>query len=164
MKEIPKIIWLFRFQGWANMNPYIHKCLDSWKHRNPKWTIRKVDSKNYNKYIDLNTNFRKGIKLMTSYDIIILSILKQYGGVCVDYTFICERPLDSWLSKVIQNYLAYCSFGDPRPFVPSTLRPTRTSTQSQTLVSTTNLRTHGRWWKTGCAISVFAVIGKFVPL
>ena len=93
-----KIIWINWFQGWDNAPEISCKCLESWKYYNPEWQIILLDESNMDKYCDLkktlpglNTNY------ISLGDLLRLSLLALHGGVWVDSTLWCNKPLDKWL-------------------------------------------------------------------
>ena len=42
--DFPRTIWLFWLQGWENTPELVKRCLRSWEHHNPGWTIRTLDA------------------------------------------------------------------------------------------------------------------------
>lgn len=94
-----KKIFIFWDKGWDNI-PYLCKvCLQSWKYFNKNWEIVKLDKKNIYDYLDENL-LKKVCKIKLvqhQADIIRVNLLKKYGGVWVDATVFCNKPLDEWL-------------------------------------------------------------------
>lgn len=110
-----KHIFMLWFQGFENAPFVVKKCLKSWKMKNPSWKIIELNSNNLLEYIDLNEeiiNFKnKKIEYAALSDIIRLTILNKYGGLWVDATTFCIKPLDDWLNKY--NKLGFWCFDKP---------------------------------------------------
>lgn len=111
-----KTIWTLWFQGWDNAPEVSKKCLQSWKYHNPTWDIKELNLNNLSEYIDISKeipelNLSKINKLCYS-DIVRLFLLKNYGGVWVDSTTFCNKPLDDWIPE--QTYLFKNPYDDFR--------------------------------------------------
>ena len=95
-----KIIWSLWFQGWHNA-PELNKiCLESWIHHNPDWIVVKLDKNILKDYIDLNEIpkcFAKDYAGMS--DVIRILLLEKHGGVWVDSSLFCNKPLDDWIPE-----------------------------------------------------------------
>ena len=95
-----KIIYILWFQGFNNAPYIVKQCVESWKHYNKNWQIILLDRTNINQYINLKNYIdlsNKKLLLAHESDIIRLCILKEYGGLWVDSTLFCNKPLDEWL-------------------------------------------------------------------
>ena len=92
------------WQGWDQAPPIVLKCLESWHyHHSPlEWNIILLDKNNIANFIDLNKAISEQvIKLMSIIslsDVIRWMLLYEYGGVWVDATLFCHKPLTSWLN------------------------------------------------------------------
>ena len=112
--KLPKIFWIYWHQGWNNA-PYIaKKCLQSWKAHNKDWDIRPLDSSSLSKYVMLDGYIpdieSKHMSLTAFSNIVRITLLKEIGGVWVDSTCFCMRPLDEWLpEKLSQGFFAFSS-------------------------------------------------------
>jgi len=116
-EKLPKVIYMFWDSGWDSAS-WIHKeCLLSWKQYNPTWKIVTLDKKNIYDYLDKDfleeTWNKKSIQVQS--DIIRINLLKKYGGVWVDATTFCNKPLDEWL----HNYTDSGFFVFSIPITPS---------------------------------------------
>lgn len=113
-QELPKIIWFLWFQGLKKAPYVVKKCLASWKIHNPEWKVIFLSEKSIKEYINLEEimgeNYQYASKQALS-DIIRINLLKKYGGVWVDSTCFCCKPLDSWLN----NYMTTDFFAFYRP-------------------------------------------------
>lgn len=101
-QKIPKIIWIFWYTGFDTAPKVIKKCVHSWKGKNPTWDIRLIDKSNLDNYIDsIDVPKEKYEKLpiQKKANLIRLKLIVEYGGVWVDATLYCMKPLDNWLHK-----------------------------------------------------------------
>ena len=100
LRGFPRTIWIFWEQGWENAPELVKHCLRSWEYCNPGWTIHALDRENYSAFADLrdlapapNDDFT--VQCLS--DVLRLSLLAAHGGIWVDATCLCLRPLDEWL-------------------------------------------------------------------
>ena len=108
-----KIIWIFWFQGWQQPPYLCAKCLESWERLNPTWEIRRLDEGNLQRYVDLPDLTGKHVIHSHFADILRILLLKKYGGVWVDATLFCNKPLDDWLSPYLNQ--GFFAFAKPSP-------------------------------------------------
>jgi len=115
--SIPKKIWIFWYQGWNDAPEIVKKCLQTWKKSNPAWTIHPLDKNSISEFIDLGQiipNLQdNNIPLEALSDIIRISLLNKYGGIWVDSTLYCNRPLEHWLDELTSH--GFFAFSDPGP-------------------------------------------------
>jgi hypothetical protein len=101
-EEIPKIIWMFWHSGFEDVPDVVRKSLLTWRHFNPDHEIRELSLKDANALLDLDLDavFSK-LSVYLGWagksDLIRLLILAKYGGVWVDATTFCLKPLSEWL-------------------------------------------------------------------
>lgn len=101
-----KHIFIIWFQGFDNMPEICKECYNSWKYKNKDWKIHFIDDSNIHRYIDDNKlNKFKKIKPLQCYaDAVRLELIYKYGGLYVDATIFCNKPLDLWLNdNLIDN-------------------------------------------------------------
>ena len=90
-----KTIWIYWAQGWEDAPHLCKKCAESWRHYNDSWEVVLLDDKTLEHFIP---NIPKLKINKTAYsDIVRLYLLKHHGGVWVDSTTFCNKPLDDWL-------------------------------------------------------------------
>jgi hypothetical protein len=79
----------------------VQQVLISWKLYNPDWDIRVVTEQNLSNYIDVPylTNVKS---FAAKSDIIRLSLLAKYGGIWVDSTLLCMKPLDDYIGPLLE--------------------------------------------------------------
>lgn len=95
-QELPKLIWTYWAQG-ADATPYIvTKCIESWRTLNPNWQFHVLDESNVMQYVDMS-DLPQWLPFRYRANILRVRLLKQYGGIWVDSTTFCHRPLDEWM-------------------------------------------------------------------
>ena len=105
------ILW---FQGFENAPNIVQWCLASWKHYNPTWNIILLDNKNLKEYVDLSkVTYDKDIELCHLADIVRMLLLRDYGGLWVDSTSFCNKPLDEWFHPYMTE--GFFAFDKYRP-------------------------------------------------
>jgi hypothetical protein len=110
-----KIIYILWFQGFNNAPYVVKKCVESWKYYNKDWKIILLDRTNIDKYIKIEKYIdlsKKKLLLAHESDIIRLCLLKKYGGLWVDSTVFCNKPLDDWF----EDNCKYGFFAFDRPW------------------------------------------------
>lgn len=98
-RDIPRIIWIYWEQG-EDQAPYlVRRCIQSWRDHNPGWDVRVLDGGNVAEFAEdlarleaLPRRFRANL--------LRLQLLARHGGVWVDATTLCHRPLDEWLPLI----------------------------------------------------------------
>jgi len=116
--EIPKIIWMMWMQGLEGAPYLVRRCYDSWRHHNPSWRVIFLDETNLHEYVDVAAVLASdnAIEVQARSDIIRVNLLAEHGGVWVDATCFCCRPLDSWLGEHARGgFFAFSSVAAGRP-------------------------------------------------
>jgi hypothetical protein len=115
--NITKNIYILWFQGFDNAPDVVKQCVNSWKYYNPDWNIILLDDTNLNSYINLK-NYTIDITYIEKChlaDIIRTILLKLYGGLWVDATTFCNKPLNDWLPNYInEGFFAFDKPGADR--------------------------------------------------
>lgn len=112
--SIPKIIWFLWLQGIEDAPIVVRSCLASWRERNPDWEIRVLNKDVIERYVKLEDSLgqdRTDITVQAMSDIIRINLLNKYGGVWVDATCFCCRPLSDWLDVNAEG--GFFAFRDP---------------------------------------------------
>ena len=112
--EIPKVIWFTWLQGLEHAPHLVRRCLQSWKEKNPDWTINLIDERSLSSYLDLPAIIdvnRRDLSVQKIVNIIRMNLLDKYGGVWVDATCYCCEPLDEWLHGYTE--MGFFVFRDP---------------------------------------------------
>ena len=103
-----KTIWICWFQGFEEAPPLIKACLQTWKYYNSDWNIVELNNQNISDYVDLESEIPEirsfdGCKPAALSDIVRLFVLNEYGGVWVDATCFCTKPLNDWLFERLDD-------------------------------------------------------------
>ena len=112
-----RIIWIFWGQGWNEAPPITQIALQSWKLLNPSWDVIALDEGTLPQYIDSYEHLHHILEMSLFgfagfSDMVRLHMLRKYGGVWVDSTTICVKPLDDWLFAAI-NDAGFFAFDRP---------------------------------------------------
>ena len=108
-----KKIWIYWHQGFENTSDLIKKCVFSWQTHNPDYEIHLLDQTNIQNFIDIDDvkecYRNKPLELAALADVIRLRLLSNYGGIWVDATCFCLRPLNEWLpAEMTKNSGFFC--------------------------------------------------------
>lgn len=112
----PKIIWMLWLQGWDQAPAVTQAARRSWAGRNPGWVLQALDRRSLSSFLPteiLNWIFATPKPPEALSDQIRLELLHRHGGVWVDATTICARPLDDWLSDALPQ--GFFAFSRPAP-------------------------------------------------
>jgi hypothetical protein len=91
---IPKVIWTY----WdtEELPEFIQKCIETWRHFNSDYEINILNMNNYQKYTDMDVtklrHYSKDKPQLTA-DYIRVILLKKHGGVWMDASIICTKPI-----------------------------------------------------------------------
>lgn len=117
MTIMPKVIWMFWLQGWEEATELSKACIQSWVDLNPDWTVIALSKDNIGDYLDLDEitdDFFSKEPISCTVDIININLLKKYGGIWIDSTVLCLKPLDDWLGEYLDSGIFVHKF-DPLP-------------------------------------------------
>lgn len=112
-QSINKTIWIMWWQGFDNAPDIVKMCLESWRSHNKEWNIVELDMHNFYKYVDISDLLEKNSSptLQVKANVIRLKLLAKYGGLWIDSTCYCCKPLDSWICDYIQS--GFFAFRNP---------------------------------------------------
>ncbi len=102
MTALPRIIWIYWEQGRHNAPLVVQRCLESWEHWNPGWTLHVLDRDTLGLHTNLEQKIdllREDITVQVRSDLIRVSLLRTHGGVWADATLMCSQPLEAWLTE-----------------------------------------------------------------
>lgn len=109
---------MYWHSGLADAPPLVRICVESWRRRNPGWTVRVLDDAGLGQWIDMqdvrDRNPRLTIQVFS--DILRWRLLARHGGVWADATLYCSRPLDDWLPSNTSPMGFFC-FRSPEDFL-----------------------------------------------
>ena len=98
--------------------PLVRRCAESWRERNPEWELHLLDEKSVAALAPSFADFvTPHARRPARANLARVSLLLTQGGVWVDASLFCARPLEDWLGGVMQA--GYFMFADPRPYRPS---------------------------------------------
>jgi hypothetical protein len=113
----PRTIWCLWFQGWANAPDLVRACGASWRQHNPGWTIHYLSNETLAARLGAMPEFAairaKNLPIEALSDVLRIELLHRFGGVWVDSTVYCLRPLDPWLSQAMPH--GFFAFDRPAP-------------------------------------------------
>lgn len=113
-RYVPKTIWMYWSQGWENAPEIVKQCRYSWVLMNPGWDVVALDADLVSGYVDMSDLLAgKDIGHAAYSDVLRLHLLHKFGGVWVDATTVCAKPLDHWLPPLMQS--GFFAFARPRP-------------------------------------------------
>lgn len=112
---LPRQIWVYWRQGEAAVPPLVATCIDSWRRLNPDWRLTVLDAERADTHCpDLAPLARTpGITIQMYSDLLRATLLHTHGGVWVDATLLCARPLDDWLWDYLDD--SFFAFASRRP-------------------------------------------------
>ena len=91
-------IWTYWDQGKNELCPFYKMCVKTWKKKNPNHRIIILDKYNVYKYLDktdLPPNWEHIESPQHKSDFVRLALLVKYGGVWIDISTICLKPINS---------------------------------------------------------------------
>lgn len=93
--DIPKIIWIFWYDG--NIPELVQSCINKIKKLHKNYEINVLNKKNLSEYIDMNIDLLvEKMPIANLSDLIRLKLLKKYGGVWLDASIILEEAIDDF--------------------------------------------------------------------
>eukprot|EP01040_Poterioochromonas_malhamensis_P007652 gene7652-8264_t len=123
-----RIIWILWWQGLSRSPLIVQKSFESWKAYHDTsfstlqkkiipWQIVELNRTNIQQFVNLShylpdiRNYSMGLAHQS--DLIRMILLREYGGVWVDATLLCNLPLDFWLPQS-SNGTGFFVFSHPR--------------------------------------------------
>jgi Mannosyltransferase OCH1 and related enzymes len=111
-------IWIYWHQGIENAPGLVKDCVDTWQILNPKSDIIILSGASISDYISVDHIHRKVLKhrlgIAAYSDLLRIELLHKYGGIWIDATVLCLRPLDQWLDLTSKDFFAFSSPGPDR--------------------------------------------------
>jgi len=97
------------------MPPVVRACVESWSRENPAWDLTVLTGGTLAQHADpiLATPEARRLLPYRLSDLARLSLLLRHGGVWVDATVYCTRPLDGWLPDHMGS--GFFAFDRPGP-------------------------------------------------
>jgi hypothetical protein len=113
---LPRTIWCLWFQGWADAPDLVKACAASWRRHNPDWNLRLVSGDTLEAYLDpfpRQATAAGNLPVEALSDVLRIELLHRFGGIWVDSTVYCLRPLDGWLDYAMPS--GFFAFNRPMP-------------------------------------------------
>ncbi len=112
--KISKKIFILWYQGWPKAPYVVKKCSESWINKNKDWDIILLDKFNIKRYIEFEIS--KDVSIQAMSDIVRIKLLRKYGGIWVDASVYCNRPLNEYIFKFTRKtgFFAFCNPGKDR--------------------------------------------------
>lgn len=100
MGQIPRILWTYWDSGFENAPEVVQFSLHSWKTLNPGWTVLALDDSTVGQWVNPEEQLPgyRNLPIQKQVNMLRKQLLVTYGGVWVDATTTCLRPLDDWLN------------------------------------------------------------------
>jgi len=138
--NLPKKIWFLWLQGFDDMPLMVRKCYESWIRHNADWELIFLDENNLADYV----NTKRYNEDITSFsDLVRIDLLVKYGGVWVDATCFCMKPLSDWLF----GHMATGFFAFDRPAPGRMLSSWFLAAEKYNYISTTLQVKMNEYWK-----------------
>lgn len=118
LTDLPKKIWFHWYQGEHHMPYIVKRCLASWKFHNPDWEVIFLDEDKVWEWLDktdIPVESLRGTSEQVYANAVRVALLRRYGGVWVDATCWCRKPLSSWLLSYPGDFFAFSDPGSDRP-------------------------------------------------
>ncbi|WP_165814684.1 capsular polysaccharide synthesis protein [Labrenzia sp. 011] len=97
--DLPKIIYVYWDKGIDTAPDLCRFCVESWRRQNPGWNVVVLDQSAAEKILPRSL-FPRNIAIAHYADLLRIKLLADTGGVWVDATCLCTRPLDEWLGMI----------------------------------------------------------------
>ena len=99
------MIWFLWLQGIDKAPIEVRKCYESWVQFNPGWQVVFLNEANIHEHLALENT---GLTHQAFSDFMRINLLAKNGGVWVDATCFCVKPLDEWLpAHMTQGFFAF---------------------------------------------------------
>lgn len=114
---IPQTMWIYWDQGLADAPALVQACVARWRECHPQWTIHVLDRRSLRDHVVM-PQLPETIQKAHFADVLRTRLLAEHGGVWVDATTWCSRPLDHWLPAAAQaGFFVYAWTDADRPFI-----------------------------------------------
>lgn len=101
-KTLPKIIWIYWDKGEDAAPALVRAAIESWRSKNPRWDVRVLNAQTVGSIASLQQT-PDALPPQAFTDLARLRLLRDNGGVWVDATLYCLRPLDDWLPVLVRH-------------------------------------------------------------
>lgn len=101
-RVLPRNIWIYWDSGLDKAPEVVKMCIESWRAKNPGWKVHVLDQDRVCEFTTM-PKLSPSMPIQFYADLLRLRLLREHGGVWVDATAYCVRPLDEWLPVVAQR-------------------------------------------------------------
>ena len=104
--DVPKVIWIYWNSGFESAPSLVKLSKESWCVMNPDYDVRALDEDSVRDYLDIPQLFKIAsvrIEIAGKSDFLRSYLLSVHGGVWVDCTTFCLKPLNQWLPSVTRR-------------------------------------------------------------
>jgi hypothetical protein len=115
---LPRTIWCLWFQGWADAPDLVKACAASWRRHNPDWNLHLLAGDTLAAYLDplpRPATAAGNLPVEARSDVLRIELLRRFGGIWIDSTVYCLRPLDGWIDQAMPS--GFFAFNRPMPDV-----------------------------------------------
>lgn len=116
-KKFNKTVWIYWAQGFESAPDVVKLIVAKNILENPNWNFELLDDSRIENILNLNEIIGvhwNQIPVAARSDIIRLNLLAKFGGVWLDATVVCRKPLDHWLHLVMKS--GFFAFDRPGQF------------------------------------------------
>ena len=157
---VERTIWMLWMDGLDAAPFVVQQCVASWIAKNPTWQVIVLDKDTLAEHVNLDELCGENaeyISIQALSDIIRINLLVKHGGVWVDATCFCNKPLDEWLPAYMDHgFFAFRDPGPDRPISSWFIATTKDSATAQLYGEKVN-----RFWKTRVYKNQKNVVGWF---
>jgi hypothetical protein len=105
---IPKKIWIYWNNGLKDCPGLIKTSYDSWTKMNPEYEVIFLHDGNLEEHLGFDLNdifYLSSVDIITALkaDVLRMYLLKKYGGIWVDSTTFCLKPLATWFDSETED-------------------------------------------------------------
>lgn len=101
-KKVPRVVWMYWDKPLDQAPPIVRYAVDSWIRKNPSWNVNVLSDANVFEFVSVPPH-KPGRKIQWRADLIRVALLRDHGGVWVDATTFCVKPLDEWLPPLMES-------------------------------------------------------------
>jgi hypothetical protein len=115
---LSRTIWCLWFQGWADAPDLVKACAASWRRHNPDWNLCLLSGATLAASLEelpRPATAAGNLPLEARSDVLRIELLHRFGGIWIDSTVYCLRPLDGWIDQAMPS--GFFAFNRPMPDV-----------------------------------------------
>lgn len=105
-RSIPKVIWTY----WSDpeIPESVQLCIDTWRFHNPHYDIVVLNKDKVSDFVDIDIYAMRNVENdVRASDILRLYLLQKHGGVWIDATMICTKPLEWLISEDGNEFIGF---------------------------------------------------------